>query len=434
MTPTARQYAVLAAFVAIGASASFVAVMLPIWVASAVVLVLAVGVEFLALRRTEAPRVRREAPGSFALGVETEVELDLRHDSGRTLQVDVFDRPPPHCATPGLPVSLTMEPGESTVVTYMIRPSKRGRFAFDGVDLRVRGPLGLLERVIRAEASEEFRVLPNFRAVSRYALMAVADRTGRLGIRHIRRRGSGMEFSHLREYRDGDLIRQIDWKATARRRQLISREYEDERDQQVLLLLDCGRRMRARDEAIGHFDHCLNASLLLGHIALRKGDGVSVATFGGHDVWVPRQRGPAGINVVLDRIFDLEPTSAPSDFVRTAERIAVRQKKRALIVLVTNLYGDVEEEVSTAVRLLRRNHLVLVASLRESALDRAVDRPVDRLEDALVVGSAHDYLERRERLHRALDRDGVMVLDVPPEELSVQVVNRYLEIKRRGIL
>ena len=435
MVATRLTYTVLAVLAVVGASAVLFPQILPIWAAIMGGFALAAVVEFIALQRTPAPSVTRRTPAALPVGVETEIALEIRcADRRRPVQVEVFDKPPPHCRPIAMPAQVEVAAGKWASVRYQVLPTKRGAHEFDGTDVRVAGPLRLFRRVYRIDNREKFRVLPNFRAVSRYALMAVADKAGRLGIRQVRRRGSGMEFSHLREYRNGDLIRQIDWKASARRQKLISREYEDERDQQVVMMLDCGRNMRARDGDIGHFDQSLNATLLLTHVALRKGDGIAVSTFGGHDIWIPRQRGPRGMNVVVDRLYALEPTLSPSDYVRAAERTSVLQKRRALVVIVTNLYGDVGDSMLAAVQLLRRRHLVLVASLRESVLDELIDAEIEGFDDALRVAAAHDFLSERKRLHKKLSEDGVLVLDVTPEQLSVELVNKYLEIKGRGAL
>lgn len=434
MIATSRLYWCLAGLAVWGLVAGIWSLAMPLWLGACGVLAVALLADAWWLRRVDPPRIEREVPDSLAVGVWTEVTLVLRSLQRQTLDLQIFDKPPPNCEMQGMPARIDLPYDKRARLTYKLKANERGAHQFDPPDLRVRGPLGLLHRQVEHGPAHPFRVLPNFKAVSRYALMATADRVGELGIRKVRRRGSGMEFSHLRDYRQGDLSRQIDWKASARRNKLISREYEDERNQHIVFMLDCGRRMRARDGKLSHFDHCLNATLLLSHVALRQGDSVALSAFGGHKLWVPRQKGPAGMNAVLEKVYDLKTTTAPSDYSEAARRLAAVQRRRALVVVLTNLYDQDNDELLEAVSLLRQRHLVLVASLREAVTEQTIAQPVFELDDALRVAAGHEYLRHRDQTHQELTGRGVMMLDVQPQKLSVQLVNRYLEIKRAGIL
>jgi len=277
-------------------------------------------------------------------------------------------------------------------------------------------------------------VYPNFRAVSRYELLAAANRTGGLGIRRRPRRGEGLEFHQLREYREGDTLRQIDWKATARLRRAISRQYEEERDQQIVFLLDCGRKMHARDGPRSHFDFALDAVLLLAHVALRQGDAVGLATMAGEPRWLAPRKGAKQLRRVLNAVFDLESGTRASDYLAGAETLQKRLAKRALVVVVSNLRDEDHEELLRAARLLGRRHLVLVASMKESALAAALDTPVRDLDSALTVAATHQYLLARQQAHARLRRSGVLALDAEPAELAVALVNGYLDVKAAGVL
>ena len=404
------------------------------WAAGVAVLLGLVAFDGWSLWRRSPPQVERQVAPSLPLGVDLEVMLRLWWANGRGGRVELFDGVPPELAGDEVRIDAVVDREGAVEAGYGIRATRRGRFAFEPVHIRLHGPLGLMARQMRAGERQEVRVVPNFRAVSRYALMAVADKMGQLGVRQLRRRGEGMEFDCLREYREGDQLRQIDWKATARHRRLIARQYEDERNQQVVLVFDCGRRMRARDGELNHFDHALNAGLLMSYVALRQGDSVAVATFGGADRWVPSQRGPRAVEAIVDRTFDLETTMEPSDFAEAARKLSHRQKKRSLIVFLTNLYDADSDELEQALGLLGRRHLVLVASLREQAVGELVEEEIHEFHDALQVGATHHFLAHRRQIHAQLKRSGGMLLDVTPADLSVSLVNRYLEIKRAGRL
>jgi len=254
----------------------------------------------------------------------------------------------------------------------------------------------------------------------------------------VRRRGEGTEFHQLREYRQGDPQRAIDWKATARTARLIAREYEEERDQRVLLLIDCGRRMAAkdddRDDPLSHFDHTLNAALLLAHVALRQGDAVGMLTMGGVQRYLEPRKSISAVHAMLNRVYDLEPTLAVPDYHLAAGDVMRHMRRRALVILLTNLRDEDDDTLLPALKLLRTRHLVVLASLREAILGRALSVRVDSFERAVTHAAAAEYLALRERVFRRIGAAGVMTLDVEPERLPIALVNRYLELKREGRL
>ena len=193
----------------------------------------------------------------------------------------------------------------------------------------------------------EVRVYPNFVPLTRFALFS-ADQASRLVGAHLkRRRGEGTDFHQMREYRVGDSMRQIDWKATSRARKLISREYQDEKNQQLVLVLDTGRRMLAREDGLAHFDHALNAALVVAYLALRQGDAAGLLSTGEQPRWVPPRRGMAGIDTLLRAAYDLQPSATACDYLAMASELSARQRRRALVMLVTNVRDEDIEETLT---------------------------------------------------------------------------------------
>lgn len=241
-----------------------------------------------------------------------------------------------------------------------------------------------------------------------------------------------MEFNQLREYRQGDSLRAIDWKASARMRKVIAREYQDERDQQVIFLLDCGRRMLAQDQEFHHFDYALNAVLLLAYTALRQGDAVGLQTFAGQDCWFAPRKGAHSMTALLNTLYDLQPTQQAADFLALASQVKARVKKRSLIVVVSNLRDEDDHEIAAAITLLKKRHLVLFASLREQVLD--TQAPVQDLSSAIQQSASFLYLEARKNSFNKLKAAGVQTLDVEPAQLAIHLVNRYLDIKSSGRL
>ncbi|WP_369959887.1 DUF58 domain-containing protein [Pseudomonas benzenivorans] len=392
-------------------------------------------VDALRLRRLPSPRLERQLPGNLPLGRWHEVQLCLHHDYPRPLQLELFDHVPDGMACEQLPQAVALRPGQLTRCAYRVRPLQRGHFHFPRCEIGLPSPLGLWQARRYLQLPGETRVYPDFARLYGAQLMAVDDWLSQLGVRQRPRRGLGLEFHQLREFRDGDSLRQIDWKATARKGAPIAREYQDERDQQIVFLLDCGRRMRSQDGELAHFDHALNACLLLSYVALRQGDAVGLATFAGeHERFLAPVKGAAQLNVLLNAVYDLQTTGQPVDFAAAANTLLGRQRRRALVVLVSNLRDEDDEELLAAVRRLSRQHRVLVASLREEVLDSLRQTPVQDFEGALAYCGTVDYLNARAGLHERLAAHNVPVLDARPGELGPQLVSRYLAWKKAGVL
>jgi len=377
--------------------------------------------------------VRRRPMPNLSVNRDVPVWIDLRNAGAGTLQLELYDELPDHCRSMGLPCDVELRPGERATVHYTMVPTRRGDGSFGSIVCLVRSPLGLWQVRRRYAAAATVRVYPDFAAIASYLELLSDQQTIRLGIRKSQRRGEGLEFHQLRDYRPGDALRQIDWKATARRGEPISREYQEERDQRVLFLIDSGRRMRARDDSLSHFDHALNASLLLAYIALRQGDSVGLQLFGAEHKWVPPLRGVTSVNVLLNEIYDLHSGAESADYIAAAEELMTRQRKRALVVLMTNLREE-DADLLPALRLLGKRHVVLLANLRERILDETLQRRPERFPEALRLAGSHDYLAGRKQYQSQCLPLAHAVLDCTPQELPVKVVNAYWQVKRSGRL
>jgi uncharacterized protein (DUF58 family) len=269
---------------------------------------------------------------------------------------------------------------------------------------------------------------------------AVCIRTSRR-LRDTRQRGEGTDFKQLSEYRYGDSVRHIDWKATQRLGKPVIREFQDERDQCVLLLIDSGRRMRADDRNGGigtaHFDQVLNAVMLLSYVALKQGDAVGAMTFGtppGEERSFAPKKGAQTLDALMGELYGVQPTPTHSDYVAAAQTLLARYPKRALVIVITNFRDEDSTELAQALRLLRSRHLVLLASLRERIVGELMSQPLSSGEVVLDVASAHLYEQsRRDAFIRLSARDALMV-DAEPDRLGIELVNRYHSVKRAGLI
>jgi uncharacterized protein (DUF58 family) len=404
------------------------------WLAAAAALVAIAALDALAGWRLPPPALVRRVPGSLALGVHSDVALRLVNGAGIAVRLDLHDHHPASFEAEGLPRRVDLARAQWSEVSYQVRPVARGETRFGPAEVRLHSPLGLW--LVRRTAGEPslVRVYPNFRALAKYTLLATDNRLSQIGVLQVRRRGEGMEFHQLREYRQGDAQRAIDWKATSRTQRLIAREYEEEKDQRVLLVVDCGRRMASKDDELSHFDHALNAALLLAHVALRQGDAVGLMTMAGENRYSEPRKSVAAVHAILNRVYDVEPTLSVPDYYLAARQVMGRLRRRSLVVLLTNLRDEDDETLLPALKLLRTRHLVVLASLREAIISRALSTRVDSFDRAVTHAAAAEYLAGRERAFRRIGAAGAVCLDVEPEGLAISLVNRYLELKRGGRL
>jgi len=430
--PSPRLAWVVLPWSALGLAASAGWIKPQLWqlVTSAILLILII--DLWRVLRAPTPRASRRMHDTWAIGVERPVTLEL--ESERRLRVDAFDLHPGGWAMRDLPRQLDLGAGQSAAFEYHLRANARGDFQFDGVQLRLHSPWGLWWQSRVAGEIQRVRVFPNFAPLAKFAMFSAEQASRQVGAHVKRRRGEGTDFHQMREYRVGDSLRQIDWKATARARRLISREYQDERNQQLVLMLDTGRRLMARDGELSHFDHVLDAALVVAYLALRQGDGVGLLASGGQSRWVPPQRGVGAIDNLLRASYALQPQPVATDFLAAATELSLRQRRRSLVMLVTNLRDEDMDDLLAAVRMLRGRHLVCVASLREGSLDQALSEDVEDLSGAVRAGATAQYLEHRVRAHEALRNHGVMVLDVNCDQLAASLVEKYLAVKRDGLL
>lgn len=430
--PASRLLIALTGWLALGLAASvWPEYARPPWQAVGPAIAAVALLDFIWLLRRRLSPITRVVPDSLPLAVWTLVELRLQPMRG-VRRLEIFDHVPPDCDFNGLPMQIALLPDVETRVRYRLRPLARGDREFGPIEIEVSSLLQLWRRRVKIAARRPVKIYPNFAPLTRHALLAADAQTG--GMLKRRQRGEGLDFEQLREYRRGDTLRQIDWKATRRVGKLISREYRDERDQRIVLLADCGRRMGARDDDLSHFDHVLDALLLFAYIGLRQGDAVGLMTLGGVDRYLAPHKSRATVNRILHAVYDLQPTLTVSDFETAAAMLVRRLRRRALVVIFTNLRDEDDESLIAAVRLLSPHHLVLVASLRERALDDAQRTVVHDTHTGALRAAAVEYRRLRETTFARLRQRGVLCVDVPPQDLAIATVNRYLSIKAEGRL
>lgn len=434
LTPSRTLLIAAGGWAALGLAASFALPLVPVWQGAGVALAVAGALDAWLSRKAPLLRIERELAGVWPVGAWNKVTLRLHNEGARGLTLDLFDDYPAAWEMEGLGHSTRIDSGAFAAITYRLCPDQRGPAVFGAAHLRVTSPLQLWTRRHRLGPVSKIKVFPDFSQLLGHTLSATDRRAPTAGAVRKRRRGEGTDFRQLREYRQGDAMRSIDWKATARMNRPITREYQEERDQQVVFLLDTGRRMQARDELTTHFDHALNAVLTLGFLAQKQGDAVGLMSFGGDTRWLAPAKGRTGLDRLLAGVYDLHPTEMAPDYTQAATDLLNRLSKRAFVVVITNLRDEDDTALRTACELISTKHLVMCASLREKVMDSARDAEVENLADALRYSATVHYLQQRKEAIRRLGIRADRLIDITPERLSLTLVNRYLDIKESGQL
>lgn len=399
-----------------------------LWLFCAAVVILML-IDLLRLGRPASITVQRQVRRSLPLNVWSPLGLTVTNTGRQPFAARCADRWPQDIVLEPADFSLTLRPGEKAEISCRIRPEQRGKYDLPGLDTLMQSPWGLWRRSWLAVCPEQVRVLPNFRELHRFTLLAAAAQLNLMGIKHIAKQGDGQEFQELREYYPGDSLRQIDWKATARRQQLISREYQDERDQHIVLVLDCGRRMRHLEASGSQFDQALNSALLLAHVAARQGDSVGLLACAEQYTWYPpAQKANAARSLLLagTRLF---AETVAMDYHQLTRELATRLKRRSLVILLTNTRAEEHDTLAVLVRQLRRRHLLVIADLLEEDIKTALERPIHTPQEAWRYQALLAHMAERRRFALTLARLGCRALNLTARELPAALVNTYLEIK-----
>jgi uncharacterized protein (DUF58 family) len=379
----------------------------------------------------------REVPDTIGVGDVVAGRYEIRSHWGRPLVVVLYDAiPAAFLEARRESIRTTLAPGGMVELPFDVEGRARGSTALGDAALRVGTSLGLVERTLHYSMTDDVLVAPSLAGVRRFRWLAVHHRLAVAGVRDARRRGEGRSFARLRDYVVGDDPRYIDWKATARRGHPITREFTTEQSQTVYVVVDAGRTMTQIAGKFPRFEYALSSALVLADVATNAGDRVGAMVFDDQlRAFVPAQRGAAALHALRAALVPLQPSLVEPDYAAAFRAFALRQRKRSLFVLLTDVI-DARAARSLLAHLTRgmSRHLAVVVALRNEALVAAAATPATNGETLYAKGAAEELLaERATALQRMRDA-GVVVLDVAPEQMAAAVVSEYLELKARGAL
>ncbi|ADO73241.1 DUF58 domain-containing protein [Stigmatella aurantiaca] len=393
-------------------------------------------VDFARAPRASDVAVQRTLEPILRSGVDNPVHLELTLHRAGPVRGEVRDEAPADVASRGHRHPFFLSPGQSPLrLTYAVRPLTRGDAHFGDLHLRLTGPLGLCARQVRVPAAQTVKVYPDLTALTQEALaMALAAEAS--SERSQRRPGEGREFESLREYHRGDDYRTIDWKASARRSRTMVRVYQPERNQPVLLLLDCGRHMAGQVDGRRKLDHAVDAALRVAKVGLDAGDLVGVLAFASEvRAYLPPRKGHEHLRLLTEALYRAEASFEESDYGLAYDFAFARTSRRTLVVLFTDLVDpSASGTLVTRTLMLRPRHLPVVASLMDEDLQAAATGLPRTPQEAYTRQAAARLEEDYRRTTVTLRDAGVLVVRAPAKGFGAAAINTYLHVKARGLL
>ena len=434
MVPTVR----LVRFIALGSPIWLLWIAFPLgWLGGAVYLSVLAAVcarDYLSVPNAGSFEVRRQY-GRFSLGATTSIHVVLTNNSARLLHIVAKDELPSALVGVAGIESIDVPARFTYETTYDVRAIRRGRYKLGGMALRVGRPGALIMRDLTVPDQEDVTIYPRFATTDEYRLLARINQQDESVRRPRRTHGRGTDFESLSNYNPGDDLRTVDWKVSARRGILISKNLQTEKGQQISVMIDSGRLMSEKIGALSRFEYALNAAVMLSYVGQKRGDTVAMATFSDRiESFVPPVRGAAIMRRVLESLSSVEVRQVESDYWQVVGQVMSRLKRRSLVVMMTDVL-DSAGSLGLMTNLTRAasRHLVLCVVLVEPRIaEIASSEPKTSRQAYLKAAACHMLLQRQIALEKMRNR-GILVLESPPEQLTIQLIRRYLEIRKANL-
>ena len=378
----------------------------------------------------------RQLPRIFSLSDENPVRIELHNRSAQPLRLTVIDELPVQFQQRDFERSLPLAPGARETLRYTLRPTSRGVYAFGAINVFLETRLGLLQRRHRADRPMEGAVYPSVIQMKDLSLRAVRSLALDQGVKKIRRIGHSYEFEQIKDYVRGDDYRSINWKATGRHNRLMVNQYTDERAQQVYCLIDKGRSMKMPFNGLSLLDYAINASLVISNVALQKYDKAGLLTFSDKiGTTLKAERSPVQLQKILQALYQEKERPGESNYELLYPIARKLIQGRSLIILFTNFESSYAlERVLPYLRRINVLHLLVVVFFENTEIDAYAHAEVHTLENIYTQSVAQQFLAEKRQIARTLHQYGIQSIYTKPEELSINTVNKYLELKSRGLI
>jgi uncharacterized protein (DUF58 family) len=378
----------------------------------------------------------RRVPERLSNGDENDISIMLENHYPFRAVLEVIDEIPHQFQRRDLSFKIEVDPGASKVLIYRLRPVKRGEYEFGTVNVFVESPIRFFKRRFRFSSNVVVPVYPSFIQMRKYELMAISNRLTDVGIKRIRRIGQNMEFELIKEYVSGDDFRTINWQATARKNVLMVNHYQDERSQQVYSLIDKGRVMEMPFNGLSLLDYAINASLVISNIAIKKSDKAGLITFQ-HQVsaTVPASKQSRQMSRILEVLYNQKTAYRETDFAALFSHVRRKVTQRSLLLLFTNFESlfSLQRQLPYLKRMADQ-HLLVVIFFENTELRDTLSGPAENLRQVYHKAIAEKFSYDKKLIVKELTRYGIHAVLTTPESLTVNTINKYLELKARGMI
>jgi uncharacterized protein (DUF58 family) len=390
----------------------------------------------LLFRTNRGMRGERIVADKLSNGDENEIAIYLESFYSFNLTLRVFDEIPHQFQRRDLEFNLILSPGTQKIIKYTLRPVKRGEYSFGAVNILASSPLQLIARRFRFSYDKVVPVYPSYMQMRKYELLAISHRLTETGIKKIRRIGQNQEFELIKEYVTGDDFRTVNWKATARKSRLMVNQYQDERSQQVYSLIDKGRVMQMPFAGLSLLDYAINATLVISNIAIKKSDKAGLITFQDKiGSMLPAARLNNQMSVIQEVLYNQKTAYLETDFSVLYSTIRKRISQRSLLLLFTN-FESIHSLHRQLPYLLNLNkaHLLVVIFFENTELRQLTDNPADGLKEIYYKAIAERFSYEKKLITKELQKYGIQSIPTSPEKLTVNTINKYLELKARNLI
>lgn len=436
MYPTRRFYIALTLTIFLTGSGFAIPTLFGIGKAALSLLLLLLLADIILLYHQKGIKAFRECSARFSNGDENTIRIFIENNYRYPVSLDVIDEIPFIFQARDINFKTTIHARSNQTIRYSLHPTQRGSYSFGYIRIFVSSRLGLVSRRYTCGAPQEIKVYPSYLMLHQYEIAAISNNLTELGIKRIRRIGHHTEFEHIKEYVKGDDYRTINWKASARHHQLMVNIYQDERSQQIYQVIDKGRVMQQAFNGMTLLDYSINAALVLSYIAIRKEDKAGLITFDNKFcTFVPASRQAGHMETLMENLYNLRTEFGETDFSALCIHLNKHINKRSLLVLYTNFANmrSMERQLPYLSQL-NRSHRLLVVFFEDEEIKKYLSSQAKDTEEYYRHVIAEKFAFEKRMVISALRKQGIEALLSTPNDLSVDVINKYLEIKTRQLI
>lgn len=407
----------------------------PTWVLATILLVLTI-IDIWMLYHGKKVEAKRILPEKFSNSDENRVEIRISNHYGFTAYFEIIDEIPVQFQKRDFLKSLKIEPGKNLSFDYLLRPLNRGEYIFGNLNIYVSSVLKLAKRKYVFDKEQMVKVYPSFIQMKKLDFLAIDKKLSLAGIKRIRRIGHTMEFEQIKEYVRGDDVRTINWKATAKHNELMVNQFQDERAQPIYSVIDCGRAMKMPFKGLSLLDYAINSSLAFSNVALKKKDRVGLISFSKKlDSILKASSKLSQLNRIMESLYNIDTAFHDSDYSLLYSRVKKNLSQRSLIMLYTNFeHPSGLQRQLPYLKALAKSHLLVVIFFENTEISNFTAHFPKNISESAHQTIAEEYAHNKLLMLKELKRHGIQALLTPPEDLSINTINKYLEIKARGML